>query len=679
VGRRAQLHSVQPDVSDDRVALDRQVSGTVTRLGKNARPARWLPDWLPPALTAALLGAPRLGLGYFWDDYHFLTSRGANNPLVYLLPTASDPYYRPIPEGLYAQLLRLVDPHHGLVGHAINLLLFALATALLVQLVARLAGRRAGVVAGFAFAATGAIPSLVAWVSGSHDLFAIVFLLAAMLFRDSGRNVVALVAAACALLSKESAVAVLPVLVFWDALTGKRPARPARDALAYGLLTLAWVAVHPGVRALLAHGFQSGATGYVGLEHPERWARYLARYAETLWNVPVTGASTRWPADLTLWAVAALAVLVTGVALGGTRRTTPREAGSLPSTHRLVLLGILLAIPTLLLPTFLVRPWVPYLVAPSALGASLLLAVGLRRAPLGVTVAALAIFLGLGVWCRGILLPRELVWSEPVLLDASQAIHRVERNFRTLRPSIPKGSQVLVSVASTGTRGINSTLLGGQALSLWYDDPTLKTERPELRRTGFTGDLLFRVTEGLDVVEIEPDQCLFRSTAASVDAFDIGRPISTYARGVAASGDAERSVRILERLAQIDGGYLRSYELRLAAMAALWVGNQTAAGRLVTAADSLPREAALDLMAKVFGEPTAQAGLDSCAFQAFNISPDDPDALRHLMRLYRDMGYTAQAEHFASRLQRILPQDPEVARVLRGRNFSRDGAAAFPQ
>ena len=422
------------------------------------------------------------------------------------------------------------------MGHATNLILFAVATALLAQVVARLAGRRAGVIAGFAFAATGAIPSLVAWVSGSHDLFAIVFLLAAMLFRDSGRNVAALAAAACALLSKETAVAVLPVLIFWDVLTGKQSTHRARDGIAYAVLILAWAAMHPGVRALLAHGFQSGATGYVGLEHPERWAGYFGRYTATLWNIPVTGVSTRWPTELTPWGVAALLVLVAGIALGRAWRTVPSELNSLPSDARLVGLGLLLVVPSLLLPTLLVRPWVPYLVAPAALGASLLLAVALRRAPTGVAMMMLALFVGLGVWCRGISLPRELAWTESVLVDASRAIHRVERGFRKLRPSISKGAQLLVSVAATGTRGINSTLVGGQALSVWYKDPTLKTARPEYRKAGFATDLLFRVTEGLDVVEIEPDQCLYRSTAAAVSPYDIGRPISTYARGVAASG-----------------------------------------------------------------------------------------------------------------------------------------------
>lgn len=618
-----------------------------------------------PGLVAALLSIPRLGLGYFWDDYNFLTLGGSGNPFHYLLPDPTDAYYRPIPQGIYANFLRLVDPHSGLVGHAINLVLLVLATTLLTVLVTKLAGRWAGLLAGFAFASLGAIPSLVAWISGSHDLFAIVFLLTAMLCRDANKNVAALAAAACALLSKESAIAFLPVLVFWDALTGRRPARIARDAVAYGLLTLAWAAIHPGVRALLSHGLQSGAAGYVGLEHPERWALYAARYLATLVNLPVSGTGTPWPAELTAWGAAALVLLVAALAMARGARDRSSVKRQTQSTRGLIALGILLAIPPLLLPTLLVRPWVPYLVAPAALGASLLLALGLRRAPLGLTIGAMALFLVLGVWCRGVVLPGELAWSEPVLVDASRAIRRVENNLRTLHPTLPRGAQVLVSTASTGTRGIHSTLLGGQALRIWYADPTLRTELPERRAPDFPQDILLRVTSDLDIVEIDPDACRYRSTTRSVSPNDVGRPISTYARGVAASGDPDRAVRILEQLASFDQDYLRSYDLRLAAMVSFWAGRSSEAARLMAAAEPLPREPALDLMARVFGAPTVRADLDSCAFQAFGVSPDDPGALRHLMKRYSEIGYAAQAEHFARRLEAVLPGDREAAEVLR--------------
>ena len=70
-------------------------------------------------------------------------------------------------------------------------------------------------------------------------------------------------------------------------------------------------------------------------------------------------------------------------------------------------------------------------------------------------------------------------------------------------------------------------------------------------------------------------------------------------------------------------------------------------------------------MARVFGDPTARADLDSCAYRAFGISTEDPEAMRHLMRLFGEVGYRAQAEHFAHRLQRLSPGDSEADGVLR--------------
>jgi hypothetical protein len=74
-----------------------------------------------------------------------------------------------------------------------------------------------------------------------------------------------------------------------------------------------------------------------------------------------------------------------------------------------------------------------------------------------------------------------------------------------LRPTIPRGSQVLVSVASTGMLGVYQTLVANQALQAWYRDPGLVASTAEQRKAGFPADLLFRVRSTLDLVEIDPD------------------------------------------------------------------------------------------------------------------------------------------------------------------------------
>ncbi len=648
----------------DRKTPRRESPGRRRAPGAASKPAQSVPDWAAPVLVAILLCAPRLTLGYFWDDYWFLTSKGTGNPLTYLLPNSGVTFYRPIPQGVYFLVLRFLDPQSGLLGHVINLAALCVAIALLVRLVTQLAGRWAGLLAGILFATQGAVPSMVAWISGSHDLFAILFLLAALSLRHAGRNAAALAAFACALLSKESAIAFLPALVLWDRLVGRPPAL-RRHAIAYSLLAIVWMAFHPGVRTLVARGLQSGATGYLGFDHPEsRWG-HAARYLATLLNLPITGLHTPWPSDLAVWGAAACAVAIGGLAIARGGRGGPRAGAEPIPPGRLTALGALILIPSLLLPTLLIRHWAPYFVCMSAVGGSMLLAGALRRAPAVAAMVAVCAYLALGVWCRGLVVPAESVWSEPVFVKGSRAIRQVERNFRALHPTMPKGAQVLVSVAESGSLGINSTLVEGQALSVWYRDPGLSASRPERRRAGFPQDFLFRVTRELDVVEIDPDQGLYRGTATTVDPLDVGRPASTYARGLAASGEPDRAIRILERLAEVDQQYLKSYDLRLGAMVAMNAGREAEADSMLASAEPLQHAAALDLMAKVFGDPTGSAELDSCAYRAFGVAPEDPESLRYLMTLFRDMGYIPQAKHFAGRLARILPGDKESAEVLR--------------
>ena len=141
--------------------------------------------------------------------------------------------------------------------------------------------------------------------------------------------------------------------------------------------------------------------------------------------------------------------------------------------------------------------------------------------------------------------------------------------------------------------------------------------------------------------------------------------IRTYARGLAASGETDRAVRILERLSAHDDESLRSYDLRLAAMALLANRDHDGAQRLLSKAPPISRESALYGVAKVMSEPTGRGDLDSCAFPAFGLSPADPETLRYLMEMYYASQFVPQAIHFARRLQDIAPADSESAEILR--------------
>ncbi|HZE19806.1 MAG TPA: hypothetical protein VE402_06770, partial [Candidatus Angelobacter sp.] len=174
-----------------------------------------------PILVAVVLSLPCLGLGYFWDDYAFLT-RVQSNPVAALGPEPGD-FYRPLARVLYFWPLASLGSSGASIAHLFNLILLAAAVYLLVSLTKDLAGPRAGIHAGLLFAALAPVPSLVAWASGSQDLLAIALSLATLHLRNSGRNLGAGIAAAAALLSKEAAAVMVPVLILWDWITGKRP------------------------------------------------------------------------------------------------------------------------------------------------------------------------------------------------------------------------------------------------------------------------------------------------------------------------------------------------------------------------------------------------------------------------------------------------------------------------
>jgi hypothetical protein len=617
-----------------------------------------------PALVAAILSLPCLSLGYFWDDYYFLTFRASGDARAYLLPDPHAAFYRPISQGLYFLLLRLLDPVSGTVGHILNLGILACAVSLLALLVTRLSGARAGVFSGLALAAFGLVPGLVAWISCSQDLLAVAFVLAAFLLRHERKDIGALACATAAILCKEPAIAAFPVLVLWDRLVGRPAVRPWFQIPAYVCVAAGWALVHPGIRELASRGFRSGATGYVGWEHPWQWGHYLVRYILTLANLPPRWVTlARWDDRVGVGLIAIAAILGGFLFLG---RRRPESASKPLPVSRLALIAALFGIPTLLMPTVLIRHWAPYFAFFPATSLAIVLGPLLARQRTIVSVAALTLFLLLGVRYRGIQSEVEPIWTERVFVDAANAVRTVRGNFRSVLPTIPKGSQVVVSVSSTGVRGIYSTLVEGQALRVWYRDPTLQTVTTLQRRPVATPELLVRITTDLDVISIDPDSIRLRaSNRYTPDLTDIGRPIVNYARAVAAGGDTERAVRIVQGLAQAESGANRAFVQRVSAMMLLAAGRREEAAKVLAGLPALSREDALQSLKPLLTEASSSEQLDLAAFDAFGLSADDPEAVRWIMQRFEVEKAGAQAAWYAQRLRRLVPGDPGAAAVIR--------------
>ena len=615
---------------------------------------------LPPILVLALLQLPVLGLGYFWDDFYFLTFRGEGG---LILP---DPhFFRPIPLGVYFKFLRFVDSSAGTVAHLLNLALLSTAVLLLVKLVSRLASPRAGLLAGLVFAGYAHVSGLVAWISTCTDLLAILFVVAAFYLRHRGNDLGALACATAGLLSKESAITAFPVLVLWDLLVGRPRHRFWPRLAVYGIVAAAWAFVHPGIHGLLEQGPQRGSAAYVGVRQPELWGPYFLRYVMTLWNVPPLGLSSEWLDDRLVYAI--IAWVTATVAILALDRQLP-AGGSATEIRRIALLTAAFWIPAVLMPTILVRHWAPYLACLPALGVAIFLGTLLAQQPRLVTIGILAAFLILGARSRGIRGEREAVLSEPLMVEASEAVRTVRGNFETVFPSFPKGSQVAASVATSGLRGIQGALFEGQALSLWYRDPALRTVRIMDRAPDVSPEILIRVTDDLDVIAIDPLTGGVRSSAGRKPALaELDPPLGAYARSVAAGGDTDRAVRVLRGLSRIESQVspdLVARNDRIIASMLLAAGREREADSILAVTRSFPPEVSRDIVLRFLANPSPSERLDMASFEAFGLSASDPETLRSIARELWKAGARAQAAWLAGKLEQLVPGDAEARTIV---------------
>lgn len=622
-------------------------------------PRRWV--LLAPALAAIALALPMVGLGYFWDDYFFLTraQHGLAACLEYVQGAA---FYRPLTQGLYFLPLVQAGESGALASHLVNLAMLAGSAWLLAALVARHAATRAGLLAGLLFAGIAPAASLVGWASGAQDLAAILFFLIALSLHDRGHTPWAVLAMALALLSKEAIGAALPVLVLWDLLVGRKPARLLTPLLAFGGLALVWGSLHPGIHLLVTGRLNQEPKSYVGFQNEAMVLLEWKRYWRALFNAPATGLETPWPIDRVPYSVAAWVLGVAALALTQRHARSGEPQGLTP--RRAILLGALLVIPTLLLPSLVVRRWAAYFVCIPALGTSIALGVLFARTEAAVASFALAVYLALGLWSRGVHDPSGNLLTEQSFVEGERATRDVERRFRDFYPTLPRGTHVLLSVAASGMAGIHGTLHDGQAVRIWYNDPTIRVLDPERRMAGAPHEILLRITEHRDLVQLDPDVPSFRSSGTPPEMAEIQTVIGTYARGVAATGEPDRAVRILLRLAQTAPYVLiRSYDQRLAAMVLFDRGDSTGAEQILKSAVPLPRGIAIDAIARVIAQPTRSPSLDAQAYRVFGISPRDPEALRYWMAMFYGSEYYAQAKEMALRLQAVKP-GKESADVL---------------
>lgn len=614
-------------------------------------------------------------LGFLWDDYIFLSDALAGRARAFL-PDSSDAFYRPLPRGLWFGLLGAAGPWGTALAHVGNGLFLAGVVALLAGLDLRLAGPRAGFAAGAFFAGFGALPFLAGWASGCQDLLALLFLLGAAHLELSRRTGRALLCAALALLSKETAAAAFPALVLAPWLLRGDRGRTGARALRYGVLLAGWAAIHPGIRTLLERGFRAGATGYVGFSDPDRWLPSLLRYAEVLVNWPVTGFGTSWPRYATAAAALAVAILLAGVwALGAAkgRSTGPGRGTRLPGDAprardtaprgRVLLFAAALALPPLLPAVLLLDVWSPYYVVLAAAGLALAAGIILLRVPRVLLALALTAFLVLGVWSRGADLGAA-VPDERWLRDTDGALRRVRASLDRLLPDVPRGSRLLAAVFVPTSRRVAMHLFFYQAPRVWRRDPSLLTVRPDWRPPEDGPEFLLGVTPDRSVFVVDPATRRVQTYGMPPDTVYVRLTLRDYARGLALDGRTDRGVALLKA---IRGGspLERAVDLRIAAMLLAADARRGEAGDILEAVPAIPREPAIVEITSLLMDAPGGSRWDEPALFAFGFAPDDAEVCRVLMQNFVWGHRPAAARRFAERLLRLRPADPDPVAVLR--------------
>ena len=216
---------------------------------------------LAGALLAVVVAVPFfVATTFHGDDHLFLAfARHAPHPFVAFVSDAhGGEYYRPLPMLVWWLLGR---PALGSVPFAALALLLHAGAAALTALLLRALGRPAAVAGGAAVAMLLAPQNLDAayWFSASTDLFATVFVLAALIAAVRGNPWPAAAAALAAYLSKESAY-VLPLLALL-VLRGV----PWRRRLLVVAPQLALLAVVLAARSGVLHGWGGAGDARAGI------------------------------------------------------------------------------------------------------------------------------------------------------------------------------------------------------------------------------------------------------------------------------------------------------------------------------------------------------------------------------------------------------------------------------
>lgn len=612
---------------------------------------RWLA--VLPAAVFLALALPVLTFSFLSDDYNFLI-QGYEFRAGHLVPDPGSVFYRPLSRELYFGLLAFLSRSNPLWGHLINAVLAAVCVLLMTSISRRVLGNRQGLVTGFLFASVGALPFLVGWVSGCQDIFAMLFILAAMNCELRGRSAAALGCTALALLSKETAAFFLPALATMRSVIRTDRLDLRKGLTRYGALGALWSLL------LLKYGPYTGTAGYLGVDGGA-FVRHLAQELCALINIPIGGTATSWPARLSAVCVAGVAIIAFAIWLDA--RYGSSNGRAMLSRSRGLVLGALFGILPAILTAASSKHWFPYYACLPAIGTSLILAVLLQQVGRQAAAWATVAFLILGVWFRGLEFGTRATPMEQNFRITSGNLGKIENGLKRLHPTFSDSVRLWVTVQTPYDLAIQSHLFSRQAVRVWYGNPTLVTEDLGRLRPDSRPEYLLGVTPTCGVFEIRLADLTARSPGTQLGVQDYQNAIRSYAYALLGTGQVDRATGVLLAMKE-PGSTTQALDRRMAATMLYAKGRPAEAAALCASLPPLDREASLQAIAVVLSTDVAGVALDEAAFKVFGGSEDDPEAYRSLMRYFSSQVLLPQAQRMAERLLVLRPGDEQALATL---------------
>jgi hypothetical protein len=325
-------------------------------------------------------------------------------------------------------------------------------------------------------------------------------------------------------------------------------------------------------------------------------------------------------------------------------------------------MGALMAVVPALATALGVKHWAPYYACIPALGMSLVAALALARLDARLAGALIVLFLVSGLLCRecddgGRFGQCERTWGA-----LSSDLAAVERGMKSLRPTLPAGERVYVSIHLPIERRIHSNLLHYQAPRVWYGRPDIEVLPAGRFDPGARPSVILWISPSCEVSEIDFPSLRVRSGRRPVYE-DYQRALRLVALGVFRAGDVEKAAGMILGMSEPDS-QTRSFDRRLAAAFYLTAGERREAANALRGLPPVGRLDALNSLVALLGPVGSRENLGPAALQAYGIPADDPEIWRCLMHAFLSAREIEPAWRMARQVRALLPDDVEAGRLL---------------